>query len=160
MSDQPTEEIMLSSMDRVMRLLRRRPAGSAHLGRGVYRLLESIKDNGEISTRELADILGVRPASLNEKLAVLEEKEMVARLRDPKDQRIFLVRLMPHGEAHLEKIRQERKAMNRSIGGILSKEESELLINLTKKLADGLEELTERDGPDDPVHEERSREWN
>lgn len=151
---------MLASLDRVMRLLRRRPAGSQHVGRGVYRLLRSIQEKGEISTRELADLLDVRPASLNEKLAVLEEKEMVLRERDPRDQRSFLVRLLPHGEAHLEKIRQERKIMNQSIGAILSPDESELLICLTGKLADGLEELTQREGSTDPAQPtKRSSRW-
>lgn len=141
MTNQTMEETMLASLDRVMRLLRRRPAGSHHLGRGVFRLLRTIKEQGEAPTRDLAGLLDVRSASLNEKLISLEERGMIRRVRDPKDQRVFLVKLLPQGETYLEDLKKERRALNRSIAHILSPEEAKELIRLTGKLADGLEQM-------------------
>lgn len=136
-----TNEAMLASLDRVMRLLRRRPAKRTNLGRGVYRLLVMIRDREEITTRELAELLEIRPSSLNERLSRLESEQLIMRERDPRDQRVFLVRLLPAGEAHLEEIRQERSAFNEAVGKILTEEEAKVLMGLTDKLAEGIEAL-------------------
>ncbi len=143
MIDKNTNEAMLASLDRVMRLLRRRPAGRQHLGRGTYRLLLMIQKNNLISTRELAHLLGIRPSSLNERLTSLEEKEIIARRRDPKDLRVFLVELLPAGEIYLEKVRTERNQFNEAVGTILTKAEAEQLMQLAEKLADGIEAFPE-----------------
>ncbi len=144
------EETMLAKLDLVMRLLRRRPAGKQRLGRGVYRLLTRIREHEEISTRELADSLGMRPSSLNEKLASLEKEEILVRERDPKDQRVFLVKLQPKGVALYEEIRTERQKMNDGISTILSEEEVEAMTSLAEKLAAGLEQLAEETPAEEP----------
>lgn len=133
------EEKMLAKLDLVMRLLRRRPVGKQRLGRGVYRLLTRIQEHEAISTRELADSLGMRSSSMNEKLASLEKEEILVRERDQKDQRVFIVKLQPKGVVLYDEIRAERQKMNDAIGTILSEEEVETLTSLAEKLADGLE---------------------
>lgn len=149
MSTLHKEEMMLAKLDLVMRLLRRRPAGKRHQGRGVYRLLTRIRECDEISTRELADRLGMRPSSLNEKLARLEKEGILSRERDPKDQRVFLVKLQPKGITLYEKIQTERKKMDGRIRGILTEEEVEQMTSLAEKLAQGLEKLTEDTSAED-----------
>ena len=144
------EETMLAKLDLVMRLLRRRPAGKQRWGRGVYRFLTRIREHEEISTRELADSLGMRPSSLNEKLASLEKEEILVRERDPKDQRVFLVKLQPKGVALYEEIRTERQKMNDGISTILSEEEVEAMTSLAEKLAAGLEQLAEETPAEEP----------
>jgi len=142
-SDNNTNEAMLASLDRVMRLLRRRPARRTNLGRGVYRLLSMIRDREGISTRELATLLEIRPSSLNEKLIRLETEQIISRERDPRDQRVFLVRLLPRGEAHLERIHAERKQFYKSVSQILTEDEVRDMIGLANKLADGIEALSD-----------------
>ncbi|MDI9501746.1 MAG: MarR family transcriptional regulator [Tissierellia bacterium] len=142
------EEVMLANMDRIMRLLRRRPAGKQHLGRGAYRLLSTVAEKEGISTRDLAATLGVRPSSLNERLLRLEENAILLRERDPQDQRVFLVRLLPGGDALLEEVKAERNRMLAAIGTILTEEELDTMIHVTEKLADGLEALS--DSKEDP----------
>ena len=155
------EEVMLANMDRIMRLLRRRPAGKQHLGRGAYRLLsivaevpdivnhlKGVAEKEGISTRDLAATLGVRPSSLNERLLRLEENAILLRERDPQDQRVFLVRLLPGGDALLEEVKAERNRMLAAIGTILTEEELDTMIHVTEKLADGLEALS--DSKEDP----------
>ena len=107
----------------------------------MYRILSIVQENGEISTRDLSELLDLRSSSLNEKLARLEQEEMLLRVRDTRDQRSFVVKLQPKGEEHLKAIRTERKQLNKSIGTILAEEESRELTQLLRKLADGIEQL-------------------
>jgi DNA-binding MarR family transcriptional regulator len=90
----------------------------------------------------LAELLDVRPSSLNERLVLLEQEELIRRERDPNDQRVFLVELLPKGKQHLDTIIQEQRKFNEELGKILTKEESETFVFLTEKLAKGLEPLT------------------
>lgn len=150
MNEMHHQEPILPALDRVMRLLRRRPAAGQHAGRGVFRLLSLIRETPGISTRELAEGLDVRPSSLNEKLARLEEAEILRRVRDAEDQRVFLLELLPKGEAHLEEIRAVRKDMNEALGGILTEEEASQLTGLLHKLAEGLAAKGSSGGDGDP----------
>lgn len=140
-----TQEKVLASFDRVMRLLKRCPTSRSRHGRGVYRLLTIINENKKTSTRDLAELLDVRPSSLNERLVILEQEELIKRDRDLSDQRVFLVELLPKGKQHLDKIIQEQLKFNEELGKILTIEESETLVLLTEKLAKGLEPLTTTD---------------
>jgi DNA-binding MarR family transcriptional regulator len=144
-------EIMLAKLDLVMRLLRRRPVGKQRLGRGVYRLLNRIREHEGISTRELADSLGMRPSSLNEKLASLEKEEIIIRERDQKDQRVFIVKLQPKGVELYDEIIAERQNMNEAIGRILSEEEMKTFTSLAEKLAEGLEKRAEESPDEEPI---------
>lgn len=142
------EEAMLNSIDRVMRLLRRRPQDKQHLGRGVYRLLRRINENEGITTRELAESLGMRTSSLNERLSRLEQENIISRERDSKDQRIFIVKLNEGGVALLNELNEERRQMNSFIGKILTDEEIETMTKLAIKLGDGLTLVTEQEKGD------------
>ena len=57
MTELNTNENMLASLDRVMRLLRRGHSTNSHGGRSVYRMLAIIQRQEGISTRELAELL-------------------------------------------------------------------------------------------------------
>ena len=151
--DQNNEEQMLGALDRVMRLLRWRPTERPHGGRGVFRMLRLIELLDGISTRDLADRLDVRPSSLNEKLAGLEAKGLIQRDRDDKDQRVFVVRLLPRGRQHLEHLRQERTELADQLAGILTPEETAELTHLAQKLAAGLEEREHQERDSDSASE-------
>lgn len=139
------EDQLLAQMDRVMRILRRRPAGKQHLGRGVFRILKTVKENEAISTRELADHMDLRPSSLNERLSRLEKEGFLTRERDPKDQRVYLVTLNTKGEELLKEILEVRAERNASIAEVLTEEEMNRMNQLTDKLATGLEQRYERE---------------
>ena len=141
MTELNTNENMLASLDRVMRLLRRGHSNNSHGGRSVYRMLAIIQRHEGISTRELAERLDMRPSSLNEKLVDLEQDELIRRTRNEQDQRIFMIQLQAKGIEQLEAIKQERVAFNTKVAGILSETEAMELSKLATKLSDGLEEL-------------------
>ena len=141
MTELNANENMLASLDRVMRLLRRGHSTNSHGGRSVYRMLAIIQRQEGISTRELAELLDMRPSSLNEKLVDLEHDELILRTRNGHDQRIFMIQLQAKGLEQLEAIKQERFAFNTKVGGILSEAEAMELSKLATKLSDGLEEM-------------------
>lgn len=132
---------MLANLDKVMRQLRRRPQGTRHGARGTYRLLKIISETPGISTRELADKLDIRRASLNEKLVKLENENMIKRERDLDDQRVYVVFLEESGTDYLSQIQEIRSKKHDSINKILSLDEIQQLAYLAGKIADGLEEL-------------------
>ena len=137
------EEMMLASLDRVMRTLRRRPAGKQKLGRGGYRLLKIISEQPNTPTRVIADRLGMRTSSLNERLVRMEAAGVITRERDDKDHRVFVVNISPAGEAVLEALRGERQKMGRVIEDILTEAEIDTLTELADKLSSGLKNLGE-----------------
>lgn len=139
---------LISSLDRVMRLLRRRPQKDQSFGRGTFRILRIIEKEGEISTKRLAEKLEIRTSSLNEKLPKLEEELFIERKRDEKDQRVFVVSLLEKGQKHLEEIREDRRDFLNSFPGVLSEEEIIELKRLLDKLASGMEEvMSEKSAP-------------
>ena len=141
MTELNANENMLASLDRVMRLLRRGHSTNSHGGRSVHRMLAIIQRHEGISTRELAELLDMRPSSLNEKLVDLEHDELILRTRNEHDQRIFMIQLQAKGLEQLEAIKQERVAFNTKVAGILSETEAMELSKLATKLSDGLEEM-------------------
>lgn len=132
---------MLANLDRAIRQLRRKPQGTKHAGRGTYRLLRAISESPGTSTRELAEEMDIRRASLNERLMRLENEGMIKRDRDLDDQRVYVVNLEPAGIEHLDRIQEIRSKMSDSIGTILSSEEIKELDYLAGKLAAGLEQI-------------------
>ncbi len=145
--NQDKQEGMIESLDRVMRLLRRRAHNRLHTGRGVYRLLRIVQNHPAISTRELAEMLDVRPSSLNERLVALESEEMIIRNRDADDQRVFTVSILPKGIEHLEEVASARSEFHEVLKSILSEEETEQFQYLAAKFADGLETVLPPDEP-------------
>lgn len=137
------EEIMLAALDRVMRTLRRRPAGKQKLGRGGYRLLKIISEQPNSPTRVIADRLGMRTSSLNERLVKMEAQGVITRERDAADQRVFVVNISAEGEAVLAELRAQRLKMSRVIEGILTEEDIDTLTELADKLSNGLKALGE-----------------
>lgn len=138
------EAMMLAALDRVMRTLKRRPAGKQRLGRGGYRLLKLISEQPNSPTRVLAERLGMRTSSLNERLVRMEAEGVIRRERDAKDQRVFLVNISPAGEAVLETLRLEREAMSQVIEEILTEEEIDKMTELADKLSRGLKEVADK----------------
>lgn len=143
--NQPNKEaMMLASLDRVMRTLRRRPIGKQKIGRGGYRLLKIIATYPNSPTRVLADQLGMRTSSLNERLVRMEAEGVITRSRDENDQRVFVVNIAAKGEELLKDLHVERQQMSQVIEEILTEEEITTMTQIADKLSNGLKELGER----------------
>lgn len=75
---------------------RKNPVFDATRGQG--RVLAVLNMQSEISTKDLAYILGIRAASLNELISKLEKGGYVERFPSPEDGRVKLVRLTEKGK--------------------------------------------------------------
>ena len=112
--------------------------------RGQSNVLAFLAQNPDVTQKELAEALGVIPASLSEVLAKLERKGFVQREKDESDRRFTRVRLTEEGEKALE---QPEDALTEPFQA-LSPEEQETLRQLLAKLLADWEEryVAERKG--------------
>ncbi len=82
-------------------LLHRYAISTALSGMKLYRgqpeILEYLNDHGDCSQKELADSLGVSPASIATSLKRMNKAGFIERTEDEKDRRINRIRLTPKG---------------------------------------------------------------
>ncbi|GHU83167.1 MarR family transcriptional regulator [Clostridia bacterium] len=71
----------------------------ADTSRGQGRVLAALKMQPEISTKDLAFLLGMRTQSLNELLAKLEKNGFITRPQSETDKRVVLVRITEKGRS-------------------------------------------------------------
>lgn len=79
---------------RVARLMARRGCGGPHGRHAQARVLRLLRERGPMRQGELLEMLDVRSASLSELLAKLERNGRIARERDDRDRRGFVVRVI------------------------------------------------------------------
>ena len=100
-----TNDMLLDRLFRLEWLLRlqymsnyhaRGPMASTHRGQG--RILSLLKIKPEISQKELASILDIRPQSLAELLAKLEKSGYITRHPSEADRRVMEIRLTEEGK--------------------------------------------------------------
>ena len=136
---------LVDSVFRLMRNIRRRPSSVPHRSRGYNRLLGIINQNDGSSSRELAEMMDIRPSSLAGLISNLEEDKVIERKRDENDQRILRVFINDAGKARIAKMEENASKIDDFLD-ILSQEESESFIFLCNKLSDGLEERIKEEG--------------
>lgn len=143
----PNETNLSETIHRLMRTLRRQPAGHPHHARGSRRLLKALNQIDGASARELSDFLGIRPASLAELLSKTESRGLIRRVRDEEDHRISHIYLAEAGRQILMDMitRSDDESV---FSGILTKEETRLLISLCNKLTAGMERKLQEAAPD------------
>ncbi|WP_195267245.1 MarR family transcriptional regulator [Eubacterium sp. 1001713B170207_170306_E7] len=113
--------------------------------RGQGRVLAMLKIQPEISSKDLAYLLGIRQQSLNELLNKLEKKGYVTRVPSETDRRVMLVRLTEQGKQAQE---QDSETEDVGIFDCLSSGEREqfneyldrMLAAFEKKYGDGMDD--------------------
>ena len=129
---------------RLTRALKRCPPdqGRRPFPPAVGRLLACVHGNPGVSSRELCEMLDLRPSSLSEMLARGEEEGWLWREPSQSDRRVQLIRLTPQGEkwiAGMEAARAEDAAKKASC---FTGEEMEQFCTLCDRLSDHLEKLS------------------
>lgn len=114
-------------LDRCGRYFAHRIGGSR---RGQDSVMAWLAHNPDVTQKELAEGLGIMPASLSEVLMKLERKGYVARVKDENDRRFVRVRLTEEGEQALDAPQNKSDDPFAS----LSPEEQETLTHLLSKL--------------------------
>ena len=107
------------------------------------RVLSLLLQRGEMSQRELRELLGIQAGSFSELAARLEERGFLTREQDPADRRRILLRLT---EAGRERAVRDSEARDEELFCTLSQEEQAQLRTLLQKIADGHEAWKKRRG--------------
>lgn len=131
---------IIDSLFRLMRNLRRRPKKVGQPPRTHMRLMRLLAREDNRTSKELADAMDIRPASLSQLLKVMEDEKVIERNKDPEDLRVTRVSLTDQGRQSLELYRQARREDDNRIEAWLSQEEREEFIRICNKLSEKLEE--------------------
>lgn len=101
---------------------------------GRVRLMNMLKENGELSQKEIAEKLDIRPQSLSELLVKMENDGFISRRQDKDDKRVIVVALTEKGEEQLVVLRQANREHAEKLFSLLNDEEKDALIAILKKL--------------------------
>jgi len=107
----------------------------------VGRLLGCTAKNPGVSSRELCEILDVRPSSLSELLARTEADGLITRTADEADRRIQRVSLSPRGQQLITEMEATRDLDAQKKTACLTEEEKEQFCALCDKLSAHMEKL-------------------
>ena len=143
--EEQNKDVIGSAM-KLMRTLRRKENPAKHESRGAGRLLRVLQENDGMCSRELADRMGIRPASLTEMLNRLEADGILTRQPDPADQRRNRIFIQEKGYVLLKKMKAVRQTEREHINKSLTLEEQEQFVALCEKLTKSLEELRNKAG--------------
>jgi len=106
----------------------------------VWLILISLKSRDLHNQRELADVVGIREATLTHHLNAMDARGLVTRRRDPGNRRIHLVELTEEGEAVFGQLRGAAMAFDQRLRRDLSDSDiadlERLLSRLQSNVAD------------------------
>jgi DNA-binding MarR family transcriptional regulator len=105
------------------------------------RLLLLIAENDGVIQRDLAMGMDVRPSSMTEMLARMEQLGLIRREQDEKDQRVMHIFLTEQGKEVAEESRKTSTQMAEKLFEGLTPEETDEMLRLTEKLTAHLDAL-------------------
>lgn len=143
--EEQNKDVIGSAM-KLMRTLRRKENPAKHESRGAGKLLRILQENDGMSSRELADRMGIRPASLTEMLNRLEADGILTRQPDPTDQRRNRIFIQEKGYVLLKKMKAVRQTEREHINKSLTLDEQEQFVALCEKLTKSLEDFRNKAG--------------
>ena len=131
----------------VMKLSRAMRRGPMHPGPGGMppagggRMLSVMHENPNVTSRELAELLDIRPSSLTELLGRLEKEELITRTADDSDKRVSRVSLTEKGEQTEAAFAEAHAARLEKFAACFTDEEAEQFCEMCSRLSAHLESL-------------------
>ena len=107
----------------------------------VGRFLACVADHPQVSSRDLCELLDLRPSSLSEILTRSESEGLITRAVDEEDRRMQRVSLSPKGAELVARLRESREADLRKKTACFTEEEKAQFCALSNKLSEHLESL-------------------
>ena len=98
------------------------------------RTLRILAGHGEMTQRQLQDLLGIQQGSLSELVKKLEVQGLIVREREQNDQRQMLIRITDAGRQQNQLNHAQRLQQSRELVAALSGEERRQLMALLEKL--------------------------
>ena len=135
-------DVILASL-KLARAMRRCPPerGEAPFPPAVGRLLACAAENPGVSSRELCELLDVRPSSLSEMLARAEADGLLTRAADEADKRVQRITLTEKGSRLISELKSARDEDARKKTSCLTEEEKKQFCELCEKLSGHIERL-------------------
>lgn len=132
-------------------LLAKRSKGQGVQGiAGRDRIIMTIAHHGpDLSQRELADLVHLRPGSLTEALNNLEGEGFVQRRRDEEDRRIVRVALTAKAQTRLAELAAGRKRFENQLFAGISETDKETLARVLTQMAANVRQVAEKKGKGD-----------
>ena len=147
----PEKDVIFAVL-KLSRAMRRCPPPHAPTKRpfspALARLLACVAENRDVSSRDLCEMMDIRPSSLSEILARAEEEGWISRTVDERDRRVQRVRLSPAGESLYMQMKETRRADLERKTACFTDEEKAQFCALCNKLSEHLESLAS-DVPDE-----------
>ena len=137
------ENDVILAVLKLSRTMRRCPPdpGKHPFPPAVGRLLECVAENNNVSSRELCEMLDIRPSSLSEMLARAESEGWIARTADEEDRRIQRVTLTAKGQEAVTQMREAREADYEKKTACFTEAEKAQFCALSNRLSDHMESL-------------------
>ncbi len=110
-------------------------------GMNEGRLIHALSDKESMTTQELMEVLDLRPSSMSELLAKLEERGLIIRSQSEDDRRVNIVSLTDKARNIRERISEERAARMAVFTACFTEDEAKEFCRLCNKLSDHLESL-------------------
>ena len=150
------ENDVILSVLKLSRAMRRCPPdpGEHPFPPAAGRLLERVAENSNVSSRELCEIMDVRPSSLSEMLSRAESEGWIIRTTDEEDRRIQRIALSEKGREAVAQMREARKADYEKKTACFTEAEKEQFCHLANRLSEHMESLA-ADLPDFMRHPPR-----
>ena len=152
------QEVILAVL-RLSRAMKRCPPdhGERPFPPAVGRMMDCVRMHPGVSSRELCELLDLRPSSLSEMLARAEKEGWITRVADEEDRRMQHVSLSAKGQQLVEGIEVSRELDAARKIACFSDAERETFIQLCNRLSDHLESLApeQPDGETQPPERPR-----
>ncbi len=120
---------------------RPRPGGLGRPAPAIGRLLACLAENPHVSSRDLCEILDLRPSSLSEMLTRAESEGWITRAVDEEDRRVQRIDLSPKGKSFVEDMESAREKDYQRKTACFTDEEKAQFCALCNRLSEHLESL-------------------
>lgn len=108
--------------------------GQQHYYQEQFRLLFLIAENDGIIQRDLVEKMDVRPSSMTEMIAKMEQFGLVSRKQDDKDQRVMHIFLTEQGRAAVDESQKNNEKLAETLFSGLTEEEIGQMLQINEKL--------------------------
>lgn len=117
------------------------PGRPAPCAPAIGRLLACLAENPHVSSRDLCEILDLRPSSLSEMLTRAEGEGWITRAVDEEDRRVQRIDLSPKGKSFVEEMESAREKDYQRKTACFTEEEKAQFCALCNRLSEHLESL-------------------